>query len=392
MIILKIEWDEEFLRICIVGGGFTGLLAAYKLCKCGCNPVVFEEHDRVGYPMHCTGIVSERVVEWIGVIAREYVLNVYDTVEVRNSLGESFSVECKPKALLLDRVGIEEGLLKELVESGVDVKLKCRVERVSAHGVVEAGGSNEEYSHVIIADGYYGAASRLYRRGLCCKVNGVNTVVETTSVLKENTFITGFNHKVAPGFFYWIAPRDSRTAIVGFGFKGKANALDRVREICKLHNISVKRIRKVYGGAILTGPPEDPIVSSRVTLAGDAACMSKPVTGGGLFASSYTFRNLPGKCRAALVEVRRRLLEVKSVLEKQVPIARILQDEENQEFIDEVINILSRAGKLRVDYDYHTDLVLKVLSKPASTLKILYVAYRRGVLGSIFKAGVKALL
>lgn len=379
------------LRICIVGGGFTGLLAAYKLSRCNCTPVLLEEHGRVGYPMHCTGMVSERVVGWIGEPARDYVLNEYDTVEVYNSRGCSFSVECKPKAVLLDRVGVEEGLLNNLLESGVDVKLECRVGRVDSDGTVYFKEHSERFEHVIIADGYYGVASRLYRRGLCSRVCGVNALIESTGVLRDNVFITGFNHNIAPGFFYWIAPVDTRKAIVGFGFRGRAGALDRVREICRLHGIDLKKIHRVYGGTILTGPPEDPVVSGRVTLAGDAACMSKPVTGGGLFATSYAFSNLPGGCRAALVEVRKRLLIVKAALEKQVYIARILQDPGSQGFIDDVVEILSRAGKLVVDYDYHTDLAVKVASKPILALRVLYAAYRNGVLGRVFKAGFKAV-
>ena len=42
----------------VVGAGPAGLFTALLLAQEGLDVVVFEEHAAVGFPTHCTGIVS----------------------------------------------------------------------------------------------------------------------------------------------------------------------------------------------------------------------------------------------------------------------------------------------------------------------------------------------
>ena len=42
----------------IVGGGPAGLFAARELARRGFSVVLFEEHERVGDPVHCTGVLG----------------------------------------------------------------------------------------------------------------------------------------------------------------------------------------------------------------------------------------------------------------------------------------------------------------------------------------------
>jgi digeranylgeranylglycerophospholipid reductase len=44
--------------VAIVGGGPAGLLTALRCAGAGLDVHLFEEHDVVGEPMHCTGVVS----------------------------------------------------------------------------------------------------------------------------------------------------------------------------------------------------------------------------------------------------------------------------------------------------------------------------------------------
>ena len=54
--------EPHMLDVAIVGGGPGGLSAARRLAADGWSVTVFEEHDRVGAPVHCTGVLAEDVI------------------------------------------------------------------------------------------------------------------------------------------------------------------------------------------------------------------------------------------------------------------------------------------------------------------------------------------
>ena len=47
--------------VIVVGGGPAGLYSALLLAEEGFDVAVLEEHDRLGAPIHCTGVVSDEL-------------------------------------------------------------------------------------------------------------------------------------------------------------------------------------------------------------------------------------------------------------------------------------------------------------------------------------------
>ncbi|MEM0121448.1 MAG: NAD(P)-binding protein, partial [Thermoprotei archaeon] len=62
------------MDIFIVGGGPAGLLAAAKLSEAGFRVTLFEEHVKVGFPEHCTGIVRDDFIRLTGYSELESVV------------------------------------------------------------------------------------------------------------------------------------------------------------------------------------------------------------------------------------------------------------------------------------------------------------------------------
>ena len=50
------------LDVLIIGGGPTGSYLADKLAQAGFATLVLEEHPTIGEPVHCTGVVGEKVL------------------------------------------------------------------------------------------------------------------------------------------------------------------------------------------------------------------------------------------------------------------------------------------------------------------------------------------
>ena len=44
--------------VIVVGGGPAGLLTARDLSASGFSTIVLEEHDTIGVPVHCTGVLG----------------------------------------------------------------------------------------------------------------------------------------------------------------------------------------------------------------------------------------------------------------------------------------------------------------------------------------------
>ena len=55
----------------IVGAGPAGLYAAWRLARAGCAVVVCEEHESIGSPVHCTGVVSANAFDEFTLPRRE---------------------------------------------------------------------------------------------------------------------------------------------------------------------------------------------------------------------------------------------------------------------------------------------------------------------------------
>ena len=75
--------------VIVVGAGPAGLVASEKLAAAGHRVLVCEEHDEVGAPVHCTGVLAAEALAPLAV-PHDAILNALATVKFIAPSGESF--------------------------------------------------------------------------------------------------------------------------------------------------------------------------------------------------------------------------------------------------------------------------------------------------------------
>jgi digeranylgeranylglycerophospholipid reductase len=284
---LTAAWD-----VIVAGGGPAGLMAARTLAAARHSVLVIEEHDRIGYPVHCTGLLGLEAFDELS-LPRGSIRSVLRRASFHGPEEPPVSVETdRIQAAVIDRGDFDASLAQEAIEAGARVMCGSRVEHVSvdAHGVDVTLGSDvqsiERARACVLA---CGAAYR-FNRALGLGVPG--TLVQSAQAEVPFPGAPGvdvyISRELAPDGFGWVVPfeRGSVThARVGIMCSDQARAR---------FGTLVERVWRERG---LGGPLPEPRLkvlplapvsrtyADRVLAVGDAAGLVKPTTGGGIYYS-----------------------------------------------------------------------------------------------------------
>ena len=344
------------VRVAVVGAGFSGLMFALSLLKEGLSVDVYEEHGRVGFPEHCTGLVSGYTAGLIGRPAERARLAEFDAVVIS---GPAHSVEVRPRGgvVKLDRVRLEEAMLDEVEREGGRVHLGVRA-KVGADGTVLPSGAR--YDVVVLAEGYFGRlAGRLGLRRRGRVFWGVNEELEYKA---SGPFVARFDGVTSGGFFSWFVPLGDRV-LVGTASRDPRAVASYLGEARRAFGVDGSPRVKVYGGPVLAGPPVDSPRVGRVVVVGDAAFLNKPLTGGGLYPNAEAATRAAALIRAGedpLRALERSVREVGRSLSRAYHLARLVHG--RPRLVDALAQAASASGLAArlsglVDYDRHERLL-----------------------------------
>ena len=288
----------------IIGGGIGGLLSSIVISKLGFDVTVFEEHEFIGLPKHCTGLVSEEtlnnIVNYSGINLKEVIKAKFDEYMIVRFVSNRFNVALNLKfsknVLLIDRVKTEQLLAHRAKDLDVNIRLRSLVSsvRVNQKGkyvvkyMSKHNVNNTTFSYLIIAEG----AKRMLssKLGLCKHVRnyyGLQTLIKVSSKhdVKAPLIIVG---PVSKYFFGWIVPVHDDELIVGIMDKAPPTEVYTsltmlIRKYLKrLINTENFEIEEYFGGLI----PYDMTCTlgvGNICSIGDASSLVKPLTGGGLY-------------------------------------------------------------------------------------------------------------
>jgi len=267
--------------ITIIGAGPIGSHTAYLLSK-KCQEVqILEEHETIGKPVQCTGIVTKSIEELLP-IRKEFLINRLKKAAIHAPDGNC--VEIKLDELVLDRTRFDSYLAEKARKAGAKIMLKSRATGITRNKGNEIrikysqeGRDKTTNTDVLIgADGPNSIVSRFIGNEKQQKSwIGVQAVVDMP--VDKNTYSVYFGDDI-PGFFGWVVPEDEMTARVGIA------TTENPRQVFQkfMKRFENCKVLNMQGGLIPKYDPHLNLQNGNAYIVGDAATQVKATTGGGI--------------------------------------------------------------------------------------------------------------
>jgi geranylgeranyl reductase family protein len=116
--------------ILVVGAGPAGLSAATRLADSGFAVAVLEEHEQVGHPVNCSGILGLEAFERFDLPAR-LTRHTLSEIEFVSPRGERWAFACdRPLARVVLRSDLDSYLGERAKAAGVEIRLRQRATEV----------------------------------------------------------------------------------------------------------------------------------------------------------------------------------------------------------------------------------------------------------------------
>lgn len=271
----------------VVGGGPVGSTFARQMAEKGFEVAILEKKKEIGVPLQCAGLLGKKIKK-VNILPDEFIINPVHGAFLHSPENTVLSVSKeKPEAYVLDRVGYDKFLADLATDSGVDIFLNHRVEKVdSVSGVINLKNNpNAKISADVVvgADGHSSIVSGAFNPP-AKSFQAAQYLIDVGEKRFQKDYVHLYvDSRVSPGFL-WVIPLSETTARVGLFADTSYQQLNVILKelITKRSELKGATILKKYYGVIPKHDPQKQLVKDRVLLLGDAASQVKPTTGGGL--------------------------------------------------------------------------------------------------------------
>jgi len=375
---MKSEYD-----VLIVGGGPGGAMAAKAAAEAGLSACIIEKRPAIGTPVRCAeGVGEELLAEFIDPDPRWIAAKIDSARIVGPDGGElNLSPEMAGNEVgyVLDRKIFDRELVWKAAMAGADVFVKARAtDAIVEDGVVrgavveDMGGRKEVRAKVTVAaDGVESKFARWCGMDTAVPMAELETCAQylmTGIDIDPSLTVFYLGNEVAPEGYVWVFPKGERRANVGIGISGKKSgdghrARDYLDTFVRRHFPDGKVIELIVGGVSVCRPLACTVADGLIVI-GDAARLSDPITGGGIYNAMYTGK-LAGKVAADCIrggDVSREALMVYDRTWRESPMGKAIErNYKIKEFFitldDEKLNTLINSAK-NIEMDKFSTLTL----------------------------------
>lgn len=263
--------------ITIIGGGPAGSYLASLLAEK--EVTVFEEHDKIGIPVQCTGITTKALAEILD-IKKQFLTNKITNAKIIAPNNKFVEIKLAQPDLVIDRAAFDQHLAEKAQDKGAKYYLNHKYKSCTKNnGRLELHFDGEikkfQTDILIGADGPF------------------SQVAKTTGLWKERRFAIGTQVRmlietnpetvefyVNQGYFGWIVPESDNTARVGIAAYDNPN--EKFKSFLKRIKTETNSIQEYQSGMIPLHDPEIKTQNENTYLIGDAAAQVKATTFGGI--------------------------------------------------------------------------------------------------------------
>lgn len=310
--------EAETYDVLVVGGGPTGSTTARLLADAGHSVLQVEEHETIGQPVQCGGLLTPHILDHLPVSVDHLTKATFSKAEISSPDGTCLSLDAgETKSWASDRAAFDQLLSDLAVKAGTELCLGTKV-TAAAHRTdgaavkarLETTDGAEHTVHARLLVGADGAQSRvakwfdLFHPKQYISLHGAE--MSGLDIPDQESVYMWFGEDRAPGFFSYIIPTGPDTGKVEVGTwnapRPSKRYFDRMWEdpACK-HHLQGAETEFTISATIPFGPAKE-TVADRVMLVGDAAGQAKPTTGGGIYTGIYCAEILADEADQALQE------------------------------------------------------------------------------------------
>ena len=282
-------------------------MAAKRAAEQGLSVCLVEKRPAIGTPVRCAeGIGRELLHEFISPDSR-WISAEIDRAKLVVPDGSTLILEPQMAGnevgYILDRKIFDRELVWQAAEAGSDVQVKTRaVAPILENGAVKGatlqscGETKHIHAEVVVAaDGVESKFARWCGIDTTVPMRELATCAQyllTDVDIDPHTTVFYLGNQIAPEGYVWIFPKGERSANVGIGISPrKCSPGNRPRDyldrFISAHFPTGKPIEYIVGGVPVCKPLKSTVADGLV-IVGDAARISDPMTGGGIYNAMFT--------------------------------------------------------------------------------------------------------
>ena len=376
----------------VIGAGPAGNIAALELARRGHSVAVLDWRENIGDKL-CTGIIGRECVELFPP-APEHIHGEARAATIVSPLGRRYRiVRGDTQAYVVNRAAYVDSVAERAQQAGAEYILNARVTGIrttDSHAEITArrDGLPVNYScHILIlASGFGSPLLRMVDIGGDKREEYLVGEQMEVSAPHLSEIEVHLGSRIAHKSFAWLVPLSDSRALLGMAPRRR---IDGQMEQFATRLQSEGAISESMGKPQTWGIPIHPISPSyadRVLVAGDAAGLVKPTTGGGIYYAFLSGRIAANAAQTAIESglcAARDLQDYernwKKVFGRELRIghyARMLYETLSDEQIDRLMQEFLSDGALDayigedVAFDWHGKVILKAL-RHASIRRVL---------------------